>query len=111
MDEEGHVRLFFELNGQGRPIRIPKAGVTAAHKPRVKAEEGNGAHVGAPMPGNVVTVSVKIGQPVKKGDPLISIEAMKMESVIRAEHDTTVKAVHTKPGDIVAAKDLLIELA
>lgn len=110
VDDEGHVRLFFELNGQARPIRVPKAGVAAAHRQRVKAEDGNAAHVGAPMPGNVVTVSVKAGQPVKQGDPLVSIEAMKMESVLRAERDATVKAVHAKPGDIVAAKDLLIEL-
>jgi pyruvate carboxylase len=111
VDEEGQVRLFFELNGQGRPIRIPKAGVAAAHKARPKAEDGNASHLGAPMPGNVVTVPVKAGQPVKKGDPLMSLEAMKMESVIRAERDATVKAVHAKPGDVVAAKDLLIELA
>jgi pyruvate carboxylase len=55
-------------------------------------------------------VSVKAGQPIKKGDPLVSIEAMKMESVIRAERDGTVKAVHVKHGDAVAAKDLLLEL-
>ncbi|MFN0313824.1 MAG: pyruvate carboxylase subunit B, partial [Burkholderiales bacterium] len=111
VDEEGHVRLFFELNGQGRPIRVPKAGVAAVHKPRAKAEDANPAHMGAPMPGNVVTVAVKAGQPVKKGDPLVSIEAMKMESIIRAERDATIKAVHAKPGDIVSAKDLLVELA
>jgi len=111
VDDEGQVRMFFELNGQARPIRIPKTGVATTHKQRVKAEDGNSAHVGAPMPGSVVTVSVKAGQPVKQGDPLVSIEAMKMESVIRAERDVTVKAVHAKPGDIVAAKDLLIELS
>ncbi len=111
MDEDGQVRLFFELNGQARVVRVPKAGVASLTKQRQKAEDGNAAHVGAPMPGSVGMVSVKAGQPVKKGDPLVSIEAMKMESVIRAERDATVKAVHVKHGDAVAAKDLLLELA
>ena len=63
------------------------------------------------MPGSVGMVSVKAGQHVKKGDPLLSIEAMKMESILRAERDTQVKAVHVKHGDAVAAKDLLVELS
>ena len=110
LDEEGHVRLFFELNGQSRVVRVPKAGVATSIKQRAKIEDGNVNHVGAPMPGGVVTVSVKTGQSVKKGDPLVSIEAMKMESMLRAERDAVVKAIHVKPGDAVAAKDLLLEL-
>jgi pyruvate carboxylase len=63
------------------------------------------------MPGMIVTVAVKGGQAVKAGDPLVSIEAMKMESQIRAERDGTVKHVHVRPGDTVSAHDLLLELA
>jgi pyruvate carboxylase len=63
------------------------------------------------MPGMVVTVAAKAGQRVKAGDPLLSIEAMKMESQIRADRDATVRAVHVKPGDVVSARDLLVELA
>ena len=111
LDEEGHVRLFFELNGQSRVVRVPKAGVAANIKQRAKIEDGNVNHVGAPMPGGVVTVSVKTGQSVKKGDPLVSIEAMKMESMLRAERDAVVKTVYVKPGDAVAAKDLLLEFS
>jgi pyruvate carboxylase len=110
MDEEGQVRLFFELNGQARVVRVPKAGVASSVKQRLKAEDGNVNHIGAPMPGNVVLVPVKPGQAVKKGDPLVSIEAMKMESVIRAERDCHVRAVHVKAGEPVTAKDLLLEL-
>jgi pyruvate carboxylase len=62
------------------------------------------------MPGMIVTVAVKSGQTVKAGDPLVSIEAMKMESQIRAERDGTVRAVHVRSGDMIAAHDLLIEL-
>ena len=62
------------------------------------------------MPGGIVTVCVKVGQPVKKGDPLSSIDAMKMERMLRAERDAVIKGIHVKPGDAVAAKDLLLEL-
>ncbi|MBI1890359.1 MAG: pyruvate carboxylase [Burkholderiales bacterium] len=108
--EEGQSKLFFELNGQPRVIRIDREGAvkTVAHP---KAEEGNAGHVGAPMPGMVVTVAVKAGQTVAKGDPLVSVEAMKMETMIRAERDAVIKHVHVKPGTSVSAKDLLIELA
>ena len=61
------------------------------------------------MPGMIVTVAVKPGQSIRAGDPLVSIEAMKMETQIRAERDATVKAVHVKPGDTIAARDLIIE--
>jgi pyruvate carboxylase len=61
------------------------------------------------MPGMIVTVAVKSGQSVRAGDPLVSIEAMKMETQLRAERDGTVRAVHVKPGETVAAHDLLLE--
>ena len=62
------------------------------------------------MPGMIVTVAVKAGQAVKPGDPLLSIEAMKMETQIRAEREGVVKAVHARAGDTVAARDLLVEM-
>jgi len=109
-DEEGHVKVAFELNGQPRTARIAKAGM-AALKQHPRAEEGNARHVGAPMPGTVVTVAVQPGQKVGKGDPLVSIEAMKMESMLAAERDGVVTAIHVKPGEAVNAKDLLLEYA
>ena len=111
LDDEGHARLFFELNGQSRVVRIPKAGMAVAAKQKLKVDPDNISQVGAPMPGAIVTVSVRVAQAVKKGDPLVSIEAMKMESMLRAERDAVVKAIHVKPGDAVAAKDLLLEFA
>ena len=48
---------------------------------------------------------------MSKGDPLVSIEAMKMETMIRAEIDGVVLHTHIKPGSVVAAKDLLVEFA
>ena len=64
-----------------------------------------------PMPGTVARVEVKEGQRVLKGDVLASIEAMKMESLVCAERDGVVKAIHVRHGDAVPAKALLMELA
>ncbi|KUJ76851.1 pyruvate carboxylase [Ruegeria marisrubri] len=109
-DENGEVKVFFELNGQPRVIRVPNRLVKASTIQRPKAEVGNPNHVGAPMPGVVATVAVTPGQVVKEGDMLLTIEAMKMETGIHAERDATVKAVHVQPGGQIDAKDLLVEL-
>jgi pyruvate carboxylase len=107
-DEEGQVRVFFELNGQSRVLRVAKAGLASARS-RPQAEEGNPKHLGAPMPGTIVTIAVHPGQKVARGDPLVSLEAMKMETMLTAERDGVVKALHCRHGDAVDAKDLLLE--
>ena len=109
-DEKGEVKVFFELNGQPRVIRVPNRLVKASTESRPKAEAGNDNHVGAPMPGVVASVAVQVGQQVHEGDMLLTIEAMKMETGIHAERDAVVKAVHVQPGGQIDAKDLLIEL-
>ncbi|MDR9483688.1 MAG: pyruvate carboxylase [Sediminimonas sp.] len=108
--EDGEAKVFFELNGQPRVIRVPNRAVKAQSAARPKAEAGNPDHVGAPMPGVVASVTVSVGQKVREGDMLLTIEAMKMETGIHAERDATVKAVHVQPGGQIDAKDLLIEL-
>ncbi|MDP3295551.1 MAG: pyruvate carboxylase [Nevskia sp.] len=108
-EDEGIVKLFFELNGQSRLVRVPKAGATASFE-TPKADEGDASHVGAPMPGMVVRVAVQKGQVVAKGEPLLALEAMKMETVLGAPRDGKVKAIHVKPGSTVNTRDLLIEL-
>jgi pyruvate carboxylase len=109
LDDEGQVRVFFELNGQPRTLRIERAGASRGAARRPQAESGNPFHVAAPMPGMVVTVAVKPGQAVQAGDPLVSLEAMKMESQIRSERDGIIAAIHVRSGETVAAHDLLIE--
>ncbi len=109
-DENGEVRVFFELNGQPRVIRVPNRLVKASTTQRPKAEIGNANHVGAPMPGVVAVVAASPGQEVHEGDLLLTIEAMKMETGIHAERDAVVKAVHVQPGGQIDAKDLLVEL-
>ena len=54
---------------------------------------------------------MKAGQAVRAGDPLVSLEAMKMETQIRAERDGTIKAVHVRTGETIAARDLLVEFS
>ncbi|MCA0960581.1 pyruvate carboxylase [Salipiger bermudensis] len=108
--DDGEVRVFFELNGQPRTVRVPDRKAKASSAARPKAEVGNLNHIGAPMPGVVASVSVQAGTQVKEGDLLLTIEAMKMETGLHAERDATVKAVHVQPGGQIDAKDLLIEL-
>ncbi len=108
-DEDGRVRVFFELNGQPRMIKVPNRALAASSKTaRRKAEEGNPNHVAAPMPGVISTLVVKAGQPVKAGDVLLSIEAMKMETSIHAERDGTVTEVVVNRGAQIDSKDLLV---
>jgi propionyl-CoA carboxylase alpha chain len=64
-----------------------------------------------PMPGLIVSVNVREGQEVKAGDPLAVVEAMKMENVLTAERDATVKKINAKNGDSVALDDVIIEFA
>ncbi|HEV7227163.1 acetyl/propionyl/methylcrotonyl-CoA carboxylase subunit alpha [Brevundimonas sp.] len=63
----------------------------------------------SPMPGLVVAVPVEVGQEVKAGETVAIIEAMKMQNILKAERDGTVKAVGAKAGDPVAADDVLVE--
>ena len=107
--DDGEVRVFFELNGQPRTIRIPDRKAKAVAAARPKAETGNSAHLGAPMPGVVASIAAQAGASVKTGDLLLTIEAMKMETGLHAERDATVKAVHVTPGAQIDAKDLLVE--
>ncbi|WP_065332572.1 pyruvate carboxylase [Tritonibacter mobilis] len=109
-DEQGEVKVFFELNGQPRVIRVPNRLVKSSTAQRPKAEVGNANHVGAPMPGVVASIGVQVGQQVHEGDLLLTIEAMKMETGLHAERDAVVKAVHVQPGGQIDAKDLLVEL-
>ena len=75
-------------------------------------EKGDSAkQVVSPMPGLVVAVEVEEGQEVKAGEPLLIVEAMKMENVLRAEIDGEIKSISVEPGQSVAADELMIEFA
>ncbi|ATQ70055.1 MULTISPECIES: acetyl-CoA carboxylase biotin carboxylase subunit [Methylosinus] len=76
-----------------------------------KTNVGASKHLLCPMPGLVKTVDVVEGQEVKAGEPLCMVEAMKMENVLRAERDVTIKKIVAKPGDSLAVDAVIMEFA
>jgi pyruvate carboxylase len=109
-DDSGQRIVYFELNGQPRTVAVLDKNLTGVKAPPRKAEIGNARHVGAPMPGQIVKVNVSEGKPVRKGDPLLTIEAMKMQTVVHAAGDGIVKAILSPNGARIGAGDLLVEL-
>jgi pyruvate carboxylase len=109
-EEDGTVRLFFELNGQTRIVAIAdrKAGATLVV--RRTADTRNEGHIASPMPGLVASVAVAPGKMVKAGDLLMTLEAMKMETGITAPRDARVAELVVHAGQTVDAKDLLVVL-
>ena len=83
--EDGTRTVFFELNGQPRSVRVqrPQPGRQAAAAAKGRARQPT--HIGAPMPGTVATVSVAVGRKVTRGEVVVTLEAMKMETAVRAE--------------------------
>jgi pyruvate carboxylase len=66
--------------------------------------------VGAPIPGLITSVAVSLGAKISKGDKLLTLEAMKMQSTIYASGDGTVDGIFAQVGDTVESKDLLMKL-
>ncbi|MBE6220807.1 MAG: biotin/lipoyl-binding protein [Rikenellaceae bacterium] len=93
------------------PVAAPAAAPAAAAAPAPKKAAAGANAIVAPLPGSVVSISVKAGDAVKAGQQLAIIEAMKMENEILAPADGTVKAVHVSAGQAVQQGDALIELA
>ncbi|WP_349370672.1 acetyl/propionyl/methylcrotonyl-CoA carboxylase subunit alpha [Salinarimonas sp.] len=76
-----------------------------------KKEADTSKQLLCPMPGLVKALMAGVGQEVKAGEPLAVVEAMKMENVLRAERDGTVKAIHAKEGDSLAVDAVILEFA
>ncbi len=105
---DGTRTVFFELNGQPREVEIIDKGLDAAAAQAVKADPSDPTHVAASMPGMVIGVVIKQGDSVHKGDKLLALEAMKMETTINAERDGEVLQLLVKSGSQVEAGDLLL---
>ena len=105
---DGTRTVFFELNGQPREVEVvdAKLETTVAHA--VKADPADPTQVAASMPGMVIGVAVKVGDAVAKGQKLLALEAMKMETTISADRDGTVEQLLVKSGSQVSAGDLLL---
>ena len=80
-DDDGNVRVFFELNGQPRIIKVPNRMVAQAVSKRPKGDPENPLHVISPMPGVISSVSTSVGHRANQGDVLMTIEAMKNGNV------------------------------
>lgn len=107
---DGTRTVFFEFNGQPRDVTVSDNSLEVQGSKVAKADPANSTHLGASMPGMVVTVAVQPGDVVAKGQKLLSLEAMKMESTIYAERDGKVGQLFVKPGSQVDAGDLLLTL-
>jgi len=107
---DGERTVFFEMNGQPRDVTVTDQSLESSSVTRRKAESGNANHVAATMPGMVVSVVVAAGDDVVKGQKLLTLEAMKMQTVISAETDGKVAEVLVDRGDQIENGDLLIVL-
>uniref|UniRef100_A0A2M4CTK9 Pyruvate carboxylase n=2 Tax=Anopheles darlingi TaxID=43151 RepID=A0A2M4CTK9_ANODA len=106
----GEREVFFELNGQLRSVLIrDKEAVKELHI-HPKAAKGNKNEVGAPMPGSVIEIKVKVGDHVEKGQPLVVLSAMKMEMVVQAPRAGVVKTLDISNGMKLEGEDLLLTL-
>lgn len=109
INSDGNQEVYFEMNGQPRSVLIPVKTTNGAIVGREKATNEVGS-IGAPMPGDVIGVRVKEGDRVEKGDPLVILTAMKMETVVTAPDFGVVQKVLVKEGDHVKAQDLLVQI-
>ncbi len=107
---DGTRTVFFELNGQPRDVSVVDKSLEATAVKAVKADPADPKQVGASMPGMVVTVAVKAGDKVTKGQKLFTLEAMKMETTLSSEVEGRVADVLVKPGSRVEAGDLLLRV-
>ena len=99
--------VFFELNGQPREVEMRDKSLKRSGQRAPKADPAKPAS-GAPIPGAVTTIHVEVEQPVKKGDRLLVMEAMKMQTTVYAPKDGIVRDLAVKTGDSVKAGDLLL---
>ena len=108
-DDEARRTLFYELNGMPREsIVVDKSLSHTATATSQKGDPNNPSHISAPLPGMVTEIAVSPGTPVKAGDKLLVIEAMKMLTTISAPNDGTIKDILVKKGVQVDSDDLLV---
>ena len=98
-------------NTVAAPIRKSTApGTPQVHVSAPAAAASSATSIKAPLPGTIMTINVKVGDQVKRGDTLVVMEAMKMENNIMANKDGQVKAIHVTVGQTVVQDDKLVDL-
>lgn len=102
--------IVFKINGRKYPVKVQDKLDLLLEKLGIdKASSSKLNDVKAPMPGLILSIEVSVGQEVKKGDPLLILEAMKMENVIKAPGDGTVKSIEASQGASVEKNQVIIQ--
>ncbi len=110
-DQEGQRTIFYELNGMPRETQIlDKAKAPKDLVTRAKGDANDPSQVVAPMPGMVTEINAEVGAKVEEGDPIITLEAMKMLTTVSASQAGTVTEILVKQGEAVESDDLLARL-
>ena len=107
---DGYCSVFFELNGQPRTVEIIDKSYTKLLASKIKVDSANTSQIGSPLPGQISQIFIKENNRVIKGDKILVIEAMKMETVISADKSGTIKNMQVVVGDNVDSKDLLFSI-
>ena len=102
--------MTFELNGKARETHVLDAARKGDAKAREKADPANVMHVGAPIPAMVSSIATSVGKPIKKGEKVAVLEAMKMQTTLYAQADGMVDAILVEVGDSIESKDLVARL-
>ncbi|HWL50846.1 MAG TPA: pyruvate carboxylase [Chthoniobacteraceae bacterium] len=109
-NKDGQRTVTFELNGVPRQALIVDKALGGKPKQRAKADPADPLQVGAPIPGMITALSTSVGSRVAKGDKVVTLEAMKMQTTIYAPQDGVVLELLVAVGDSVESKDLLLRL-
>jgi pyruvate carboxylase len=109
-DKDGRRTITYELNGMTRETFITDKKVVPQSKSRQKADLADPLQAAAPIPGLIAAISVTVGAKVSKGEKLLMMEAMKMQTTVYAGADGVVDAINVQIGDTVESKDLLVRL-
>jgi pyruvate carboxylase len=107
---DGTRTVFFELNGQPRDVTVVDRSLESAIVKNVKADPDDPKQVAARLPGMIVSVAIKEGESIKKGQTLLTIEAMKMQTTLQADRDGKVTKLLAKSGQQVEPGDLLLRI-
>ena len=110
-DKDGYRIVLYELNGMPRESAVHDRSVQAKSRTRPKADPAEPLQVGAPIPGLITAINATSKTKVEKGDKLLTLEAMKMQTTLYAPTDAVVEEIHAEVGDTVEARDLLVTLA
>ena len=107
---DGSRTVFFELNGQPREVNVRDRKLKSEVRANPTADAANPGHVGAPIPGAVTSITIEKNQIVKKGDKLMVMEAMKMQTTVYAPIAGRVTELPVSVGQTVQPKDLLVAI-